>query len=133
MFLRGLLFSKSVSDEYIYSLYLLRRKTIGKYEGRRIGGITGKARSLTKPEGRSTRTEVKATLHRLLLRREVMMIMDTERLVRGGVELASQSPFKRHPLVEERGNHSWAWQPSQGALADFCFFGEEEKGRARVD
>lgn len=42
MFPRGLLFSKSVSDEYIYSLYLLRTKTVGKYEGRRIGRITGK-------------------------------------------------------------------------------------------
>lgn len=33
----------------------------------------------------------------------MVTITDTERVGSGGVEVASQSPFKRHPLVEERG------------------------------
>lgn len=35
-----------------------------------------------------------------------MMIMDTDKLVGGRVEVASQSPCRRHPLMVGRGNCS---------------------------
>lgn len=84
-------------------------------------------------KGRNTRIQVKATSDRLLLRQGVMMIMDTENLVRGRIEVASQSPFKdTHSWKKEEIVRSWDWQPSRCVPADSCSFGEEEKGGVRV-
>lgn len=38
--------------------------------------------------------------------KEGVMIMDPDKLVGGRVEVASQSPCKRHPLMVERGSGS---------------------------
>lgn len=68
-----------------------------------------------------------------------MTITDTERVGSGYRESGKRrgrgcftKSVQETPTRGRKRNHSWAWQPSQGAPADFCFFGEEEKGRARV-